>query len=101
MIRCADGSLYTGITTDLERRFDEHAQSADANKSNGIARAKGAKSLRGKGPLKIAFTTPAEDRSIASKIEYRIKQLSKAQKEALVVGKLSVGDIMSAAEMSD
>lgn len=74
MIRCADGSLYTGITTDLARRLNEHQG------MNG----KGAKSLRGKGPLEMVWHRQAANRSDASKTEYRIKQLSKSKKEQLV-----------------
>ena len=64
IIECADGRLYTGITTDVERRFDEHANN----------KAKGAKALRGKGPLKLVFFDQVADRSKASVIEYKIKK---------------------------
>ena len=83
MIRCGDGSLYTGITTDVSRRLEEHQQVA-SNKEH--IKAKGAKALRGKGPLKLVFTYSVADRSVASKLEYRIKQLKKAEKENLVAG---------------
>ena len=48
MIRCRDGSLYTGITTDLDRRVEEHRDIAVVKKPGAQ---KGAKALRGKGPL--------------------------------------------------
>jgi len=76
IIRCANNALYTGITTDIERRLQEHQG------KNG----KGAKALKGKGPLQIVWHTTAKDRSHASKLEYNIKQLSKADKERLVTG---------------
>jgi putative endonuclease len=75
MLRTANGSLYTGITTDVKRRFKEH--------SSGI---KGAKSLRGKGPLSLVLEFAAADRSEASILEARIKQLTKEDKERLVSG---------------
>jgi putative endonuclease len=75
IIRCANNSLYTGITTNIERRFQEHQ-----------GHSKGAKALKGKGPLALVWTTPMSDRSQASKLEYGIKQLSKADKERLVSG---------------
>jgi len=76
IIRSANNSLYTGITTNIERRLQEHQ-----GKDN-----KGAKALKGKGPLKMVWHTTAKDRSQASKLEYNIKQLSKADKERLVTG---------------
>ncbi|MCH8264546.1 MAG: GIY-YIG nuclease family protein [Proteobacteria bacterium] len=76
LIRCGDGSLYTGITTDVSRRLAEHR--------NIDAKGKGAKSLRGKQPLTVAFSTAVGSRSAALKIEYAIKQLGKADKEALL-----------------
>jgi putative endonuclease len=72
LIRTAKGSLYTGITTDVERRFKQHVSG------------KGAKALKGKGPLKIEFSISVGDRSTALKLEYRVKQLSKANKETLI-----------------
>ncbi len=72
MLRCADGSLYTGITTDVARRVDQHSAG------------KGAKSLRGKAPLAVVLRYPAGNRSSASQLEYAIKQLSRERKEALL-----------------
>ena len=77
MIRARDQSLYTGITTDPERRLIEHNCSAETG-------SKGAKALRGKGPLKLVYQAEIGDRSEAQKMEYKVKQLSKAQKEVLV-----------------
>ena len=85
ILRCADDSLYTGITLDVGRRLKEH---------NGeLGASKGAKSLRGKSPLKIAFTTAKESRSEALKLEYKIKQLSKANKEKLVAGAVALAEL--------
>jgi putative endonuclease len=72
MIRCADESLYTGITTDVDRRFREHSEGRG-----------GAKYLRGRGPLQLAWQAAVGDRGTASRLEYRIKRLSAEMKRAL------------------
>ncbi|EEO8880867.1 GIY-YIG nuclease family protein [Salmonella enterica] len=72
LTRTADNALYTGITTDVARRYRQHQTG------------KGAKALRGKGELTLAFAAQVGDRSLALRIEYRIKQLTKRQKERLV-----------------
>ncbi len=74
LVRCADSSLYTGITNDLEARFHEHA--------TGGPRA--AKYLRGRGPLELVFSAEVGDRAQASRLEWRVKRLNKEQKERLV-----------------
>jgi putative endonuclease len=76
LVRTAKGSLYTGITTDVGRRLAEHQAGAP----------KGARSLRGKGPLKLEFQSQAGNRAIASRIEWAIKQWPRDQKEALIRG---------------
>lgn len=73
VIRCADDSLYTGISTDVERRLRQHA--------NGP---RGAKYLKGRAPFELVFTRPVGDRSRASRVEHRLKRLSKEDKERLV-----------------
>jgi putative endonuclease len=73
IILCDDGSLYTGITTDLTRRWLEH---------NG--QRKGAKFFRGRKPLHIAYVEEGHDRSSASRREAAIKRLSRVKKEALL-----------------
>ena len=85
LIRCgADRSLYTGITTNVQRRFQEHQRPIK----------RGAKYLRGRGPLSLVFQAPAgEDRSTASQIEHAVKALSKARKEALVAGTLELSSV--------
>jgi len=74
LIRCRDGSLYTGITTDVARRFAEHQENDDA----------GAKYLRGRGPLVLVFQKKLGSRSLALGVESRVKKLSKARKEELI-----------------
>ena len=76
MVRTAEGSLYTGVTTDVERRFAEHENRDKKNK--------GAKALRGKGPLELVFKILVGGRSDALKLEYRIKQLTRTDKERLI-----------------
>ncbi|QDY40805.1 GIY-YIG nuclease family protein [Candidatus Pantoea soli] len=72
MLQTAAGMLYTGITTDVNRRLQQHQQG------------RGARALRGKGPLTLVFYCDAGDRAAASRLEYRVKQLSRAQKLLLV-----------------
>ena len=72
IVRCSDDSLYTGIATDVARRLGEH--------ESGII---GAKYLRGRRPLELVFEQRVGDRSLASKIEHRIKKLSRREKEKL------------------
>lgn len=73
MLRCADGTLYTGITTDLERRLAEH---------NGEGRL-GARYTRSRRPVALAYSELASSRSEASRREAAIKQLDRAGKQAL------------------
>jgi putative endonuclease len=72
VVECTDGSLYTGYTTDVERRLREH------NAGNG------AKYTRGRTPVSLAYTESFETRSSAMAREYTIKQLSRGEKERLV-----------------
>lgn len=72
IVQTAAGMLYTGITTDVLRRVNQHQSG------------RGARSLRGKGPLILVYHCDAGDRAAASRLEYRIKQLSRQQKLRLV-----------------
>ena len=74
MLRCADDSLYTGITTDLERRLDEHNHCEQ----------KGARYTRTRRPVALAYAEPCDSRSAASQREYLLKRLSRAEKLDLV-----------------
>ena len=78
LLRCRDGSLYTGITTDLSRRFKEH-QGHDG---------KGAKYTASHSALMMEAAWTAENRSQASKLEYRMKRLTKCEKEQLILGEV-------------
>lgn len=72
IVECADGSLYTGYTTDVERRVDEHNAG------------EGAKYTRGRTPVSLVYTERFETRSDAMSREYAIKRLSRREKERLV-----------------
>jgi putative endonuclease len=74
LVRCRDGALYTGITTDVSRRFAQHQQNEG----------KGAKYLRGKGPLRLVFKKAIGRRGLALRVEGRIKRLPKGRKEELI-----------------
>ena len=82
IIETSGKQLYTGITTDVARRFDEHQSNS----------AKSAKYLKGKGPLTLLYQVPVGTRSTALKMEYQVKQLSRAQKLELINGKLKLED---------
>lgn len=71
ILRCGDGSLYTGITTDVSRRLEAHR------------RGKGAKYTRGRGPLELVYQQPCGTHSDALRRELEVKALSRTQKEAL------------------
>ena len=72
MIECADGSLYTGITTDIARRFREHR-----------AGRKGARYLRGRSPVGVVYLERGHDRGSALRREAAIKRLERAEKMLL------------------
>lgn len=74
LIRRADGALYTGISTDVERRLHEHTNSK-----------RGSRALRARGPLQLAYQTRIGDRALASRAEYRVKALHRRAKETLVL----------------
>ncbi len=69
LLRCCDDSYYTGIATDVIRRISEHEDSP-----------KGAKYLRGKGPLTLVFQREIGNRSLATRVECQVKRLSKEVK---------------------
>jgi putative endonuclease len=75
MVRCADDSLYSGITTDLKRRIEEHNSSTK----------KAAKYLRAKKPVVLVYSEKYKDRNSALVREAEVKKLTKPQKEALVL----------------
>jgi len=74
ILSCADNSLYTGITTDLERRVLEHNDSK-----------KGAKYTRARRPVKLVYSEPAIDRSTATRREAALKSLTSDKKRELIL----------------
>ncbi len=74
MLRCRDGSLYTGIATDVAARLEAHSSG------------KGAKYTRGRGPLALVYTEACADKSAALKRELEIKALPRSGKLALISG---------------
>jgi len=83
IVRCSDDTLYTGIASDVRKRIAEHESSP-----------RGAKYLRGKGPLRLEFVEPVGDRGVASTLEFRVKRLTRARKEALISGRASLADLL-------
>jgi putative endonuclease len=83
-VRRRDGALYTGIAIDVRRRVAQHARGGG----------KGAKSLRGRGPLQIVFEKVIGTRSLALRVEGAIKKLPKARKEALIVREIMVAGLI-------
>lgn len=79
MLRCADGTLYTGVTRDLERRLRQH---------NGEL-VGGASYTRARRPVEVLWSETSESRSLAQRREASIKQLSRQQKMRLVRGSSS------------
>jgi len=84
IVRCRDGSLYTGIAVDVARRIREHEKGT-----------RGARYLRGKGPLRLEFAQRIGDRAAASRIEFRVKQLGKEAKEDLIAGRRLLGELQA------
>jgi predicted GIY-YIG superfamily endonuclease len=72
IVRCADGSLYTGVAKDVDRRVSEHNTG------------QGAKYTRGRRPVALVYREAAADRGAALKREHTIKQLRPAQKRSLI-----------------
>ena len=85
IVRTRNGMLYTGIATDVDRRITEH----------GEATGKGSKYLRGRGPLRLVFKKPIGRKGLALRVESRIKKLTKARKEALIVGNDTIETIIA------
>lgn len=81
LIECTDGSIYTGIATDVDARFAKHA--------NGT----GARYTRSRKPVRLLATFELDDHSSALRAEYRVKRLSPAQKRALAAGELTLASV--------
>ena len=78
VLRCSDDTLYTGVTTDPQRRLREHNISP-----------RGAKYTRARRPTQMVYCEEHEDRSCAQKAEHKFKKLTREQKEKIVIGGLN------------
>ena len=76
ILRCGDGTLYTGVTDDVQRRLAAHRAG------------KGAKYTRGRGPLELVYTQEQPDKSTALRREFQIKKLTRPQTERLISAQL-------------
>ena len=81
IIEASDASLYTGITTDVERRFGEHL--------NGT---RGARFFSGRSPVRVLYREDGHDRASASRREAAIKKLSRQAKQQLIAGAATEGE---------
>ncbi len=84
ILRCADGSLYTGISTDVARRVREHA----------AGQARAARYTRAFEARELVYEVGLDGRSLATRVEHRIKALTKAQKEFIVKRHLSRDELL-------
>lgn len=75
MVRCSDGTLYTGIAKDLEKRIKAHNSGQD-----------GARYTRSRRPVKLVYAERAGSRSEAARLEYRIKKMTRLKKLELAKG---------------
>ena len=86
MIRTVDGALYTGVTTNVSRRFEEHR--------NLTLQSRGSKFLKGRGPIELVLSEKIGDKILAHQLEYRLKRLSKVAKEEIVTRQLNRDDLL-------
>ena len=82
LLRCGDGTLYTGISNDVERRLAAHRSG------------RGARYLRGRAPLVLARKLRVGPVGDALKVERKVKRMSPARKEKLIAGKIKLKDIL-------
>lgn len=81
ILECADGTLYTGVTTDITRRVREH---------NGELAGKGAKYTKARRPVRLAYSEKSQNRSAAQIREFIIRSLPRVAKELLVAKKVKL-----------
>ncbi|MDH3328585.1 MAG: GIY-YIG nuclease family protein [Desulfobulbaceae bacterium] len=75
MVRCCDGTFYTGITNDIEKRIEAHNSGKD-----------GARYTRSRRPVKLVYSEQVESKSAAARLEYQIKRLPRSKKKRLIKG---------------
>ncbi|MFC1837718.1 GIY-YIG nuclease family protein [Thermodesulfobacteriota bacterium] len=76
MIRCSDGTLYTGITKDIEKRIEAHNSGKN-----------GARYTRSRRPVTLVYAEQVESKSTAARLEHQIKRLSRSKKEKMITEK--------------
>ena len=86
LLECADGSVYTGIATDVAARFAQHASGT------------GARYTRSRKPVRVLASFELTDRASASRAEYWVKQLAPRDKRALASGAISLASVMPASD---
>jgi putative endonuclease len=91
ILRDESNSLYTGISTDVERRFREHA-------AGGV---RSARYTRSRKQLQMVYSCMIGSRSLASKIEYRLKRSEKSVKESIVKSNCSAKDLLERLDLRD
>ena len=87
LVRCKDDSLYAGVALDVDRRLEEHREGK-----------RGAKYLRGRAPLELVLRRELGDRSLALKVELRIKKLSRKAKKNLIENPEMIDEIAQACQ---
>ena len=88
IIQCNDGTLYTGITLDVERRFAEHVSQGP----------KSAKYLKGRVPLILVFADVVGEKGLAYQLERKVKRLSQKRKTELIRGDVKISDLLKTIE---
>ena len=88
LVRCKDDSLYAGVALDVDRRLEEHREGK-----------RGAKYLRGRAPLELVLKRELGDRSLALKVELRIKKLSRKAKENMIENPQMIDEIAQACQV--
>ena len=88
LVLCKDDSLYAGVALDVDRRLEEHREGK-----------RGAKYLRGRGPLELVMKRELGDRSLALKVELRIKKLSRKAKKNLIKNPEMIDEIAQACQV--
>ncbi len=89
LIECSDGSIYTGIATDVDARFEKHSSG------------KGARYTRSRKPLRVLASFELTGRSEASRAEYWVKRLSAIEKRALIAGVRTLETVVPVREETD
>lgn len=84
ILECDNRYLYTGITTDVSRRMEEHRKGPPI----------GAKFMRGVRKINLVYSVGVDSRSLASKIEYRIKQMTKKEKTEIISGNFTLEQVL-------